>query len=287
VAALKPVRIDERLDEGAPLQLRLAETLCANDCAWYHGPRQYLRALEIVPGIGRDSRYFADTLQKLAREGGFSRVLISGSADCGILAHVSAAYAAAGAALHITCVDRCGTPIAMNQWYASSCGVPIDAHQVDVVDFTPKQPFDLVCTHGFLGWFAPAARREIVATWHRVLRPGGVVLTASGLRAAVGLTADESRSFQARGRLAHAEAERRFRLDAETIDRWTDRYARRTTAYMPVSIEDVQTMFAEEGFTFRELLTVPGPGATDLARIRIVAERAQRPERAERERGRP
>jgi len=154
--------------------------------------------------------------------------------------------------------------------------VPIDMHQKEIADFEPAETFDLVCTHGFLGWFAPAARQRIVATWHRLLRPGGVVLTASSLRHSVGLTDDEVSSFGNRGNQAHAEARRRFGLDAETIDRWADRYARRTTHYMPVSLADVEAMFTEEGFTFRELATAPGQNPSALDRIRVVAERRDR-----------
>jgi SAM-dependent methyltransferase len=267
------VVIDERLDEGAPVQLRLSAAHCATGCAWYHGPRQYLRALNVVPGIGRDSAYFAETLERLAREQRFTRVLISGSADCGILAHVVAAYAAAGVPLAVTLVDRCRTPLGINEWYAALQGVPIEVHQAEIGDFEPAAPFDVVCTHGFLGWFEPAARQQIVATWRRLLRPGGVVLTASSVRQAVGLTDSEVKAFRERGRQAHAEANRRFGLDAETIDRWADRYARRTTHYMPVSVADVEQAFLDEGFTFRELVTAPGRSSSDFDRIRVVAER--------------
>jgi SAM-dependent methyltransferase len=279
--AMEPIKVDERLDEGAPRQLKLSETHCTDECVWYHGPRQYLRALEIVRGLGPDSAYFLEALTGLAREGGFSRVLIPAGADCGTLAHVIAAYRAAAATLEVAFVDRCPTPLDMNRWYAEDCGVPIEVHHVDVLDFESGGEFDLVCVHGFMGWFAEAARRQLVARWHRLLRPGGVVITASSLRGGdpdqpdqpVGLSDDESNALRARGRRAHQEGARRFGLDAATIDRWTETYAERRTDYMPVSVDDVRTLFESAGFAFRELVTVAGRGAVDPRRVRVVAVR--------------
>jgi SAM-dependent methyltransferase len=278
IEPIEPLEVDERLDEGAPRQLRLSEAHCTYECAWYHGPRQYLRALEIIRGIGSDSAYFLEALTGLAREGGFSRVLISGGADCGTLARVIAAYRAADAPLEISFVDRCPTPLGMNRWYAEGAGVPIDIHHVDALDFDPGDEFDLVCVHGFMGWFAPAARRRLVARWHRLLRPGGVVVTASSLRGgdpdrAVGLSDDESNALRARGRRAHQEGARRFGLDAATIDRWAEAYTQRRSDYMALSVGDVRTLFESAGFVFRELVAVAGIGAVDPRRVRVVAER--------------
>jgi SAM-dependent methyltransferase len=270
-------KVDERLDEGAPRQLELSEAHCTAACVSYHGPRQYLRALGIVRGIGRDSGYFLDTLAGLAREGGFSRVLISGGADCGALAHVTAAFRAAAARLEVSIADRCRTPLEMNRWYAKEFAVPIEIHHVDLLEFDPGKQFDVVFTQGFMGWFAPAARQQVVARWHRLLRPGGVVVTASNLRPGdrdrrARISDEELHAFRERGRRAHEEGARRFGLEAATIDRWTESHATRTISCMPVSVDYVRTLFESEGFKFRELVTVAGRESVDPRRLRVVAE---------------
>ena len=179
---MSAIVVDERLDEGAPIQMRLSRTHCTDNCAWYHGPRQYLRALGVTIGIGRDSEFLVNALAAAARPGNFERVLIPASADCGMLAHVTAAYRDAGAPLHVTFTDQCGTPIGANTWYAGLTGVPIDTHLGDILDFTATAPLDVVCVHAFFGWFAPAARRHVVRKWHALLRPGGIVVTATAMR---------------------------------------------------------------------------------------------------------
>jgi len=270
--------VDERLDEGAPIQMRLSRTHCTDNCAWYHGPRQYLRALGVTIGIGRDSEFLVNALAAAARLGNFERVLIPASADCGTLAHVTAAYRDAGAPLHVTFTDRCGTPIGVNSWYAGLTGVPIDTRHVDILDFTATAPLDVVCVHAFFGWFAPAARRHVVRKWHALLRPGGMVVTATAMRPReptpmVRFTGDEQRSFLTRASRAHNEARDRFGLDPSTVDRWAED-AMRLKAHYPTSSEhDVRVLFESEGFRLQQLLTVDGRSAEDPKRIRVVAER--------------
>jgi SAM-dependent methyltransferase len=270
--------VDERLDEGAPLQMRLSQMHCTDDCAWYHGPRQYLRALGVTIGIGRDSEFFTAALATVAGHGNFERVLIPASADCGTLAHVAAAYRNARAPLRVTYTDRCGTPIGVNTWYAGLAGVAIETHHTDILDLPPTRPFDVVCVHAFFGWFGPAARRELVRKWHGLLRPGGVVVTASAMRplgatATVRFTGEEQEGFLARAHRARTEARDRFGIDPDTFDRWAQDMMRFKAHYPTPSEDDVRVLFESEGFRLQRLFTVNGRSAEDPPRIRVVAER--------------
>jgi SAM-dependent methyltransferase len=270
--------VDEHLDEGAPIQMRLSHTHCADECAWYHGPRQYLRALGVTIGIGRDSEFLVTALAAAARQGHFERVLIPASADCGMLAHVIAAYRDAGAPLHVTFTDRCGTPIGVNTWYAELTGMPIETHHTDILDLTATGPLDVVCVHAFFGWFAPAVRRHIVRKWHGLLRPGGVVVTASAMRPrettpTVRFTGKEQRSFMTRARQARNEARDRFGIDPDTVDRWAEDVMRLKAHHPTTSEDDVRVLFESEGFRVQQLFTVDGRSAEDPKRIRVVAER--------------
>ena len=270
--------VDEHLDEGAPIQMRLSHTHCTDDCAWYHGPRQYLRALGVTIGIGRDSEFLVNALAAAARQGHFGRVLIPASADCGTLAHVTAAYRDAGAPLHVTFTDRCGTPIGVNTWYAGLTGVPIETHCTDILDFTATAPLDVVCVHAFFGWLGPAARRHVVRKWHALLRPGGIVITAGAMRPreatpTVRFTGQEQRGFLARARRARNEARDRFGLDPDTVDRWAEDVMRLKAHYPTPSEHDVRVVFESEGFRLQQFFTADGRSAEDPRRIRVVAER--------------
>ena len=272
------IKIDEHLEDGAPIQLRLSQEHCSEACAWYHGPRQYLRVLGVTIGIGRDSEFLMNTLADVARQGGFERVLIPASADCGTLAHVVAAYTDAGAPLHVTFADRCATPIGINAWYAGLHGVPIETHHTDILDLALSTPVDVVCVHAFLGWFDPSARQQLVRTWHGLLRPGGLVVTANTMRSheispTVRVMGDERRAFMTRAWRARNAARDRFGIDPDTFDRWAEDFARNKSHY-PIPFEaDVRELFEASGFRVQQLFSVDGLGAADPKRVRLVAER--------------
>lgn len=273
--------IDERFDEAAPRQLALSRQHCTPDCAWYHGPRLYLRALGIVKGIGRDSGYLVDAVGRMARAGTGPRVLISASADCATLAHVIAGYRAANAPLHVTFVDRCGTPIAMNRWFAEQSGVSIDTHHAEILTFDAPEPFDLICTHAFLGWFDPVSRRQVVAQWRRLLRPGGVIVTAGSLRphGAAPVTPFDEAEIDAivdRTRAAHDDGRRRFGLEPQVLDDWATVFARRKAHYPLPDLEGARTLFEGAGFDIVELLEAPGLQPEDPVRMRLIAARHTR-----------
>ena len=54
---------------------------------------------------------------------------------------------------------------------------------VDADDLLPTpEPFDVVCTDSFMAQFPDNRREELVAAWHRALRPGGRLVTTNRLR---------------------------------------------------------------------------------------------------------
>jgi SAM-dependent methyltransferase len=175
---------DEPLHESAPVAWALAGAHCARDpqsadsCFWYHRVWQYLRLLDIITSIRTNTPFLLGTLQRLAPS--HPRVLISGSADYAMLAHLRQAYGARP--LDVTMLDRCATPVAVNQWYAARYGMTMTPVCGDALAAETDRPFDLVCTHNFVGRFDPASRRRLIDRWHAVLRPGGVVVTTQRVR---------------------------------------------------------------------------------------------------------
>lgn len=169
---------DEPLADSAPLAWREAPLLCHESCMAYHRVWQYLRWLGLITSIRTNSDFLVRSFEPLARDHG--RVLVSGTADYGMLAHLHHAYG--GAPLDATVVDLCATPLLLNRWYAQRAGRVVQTIQSDVLSYTTNEPFDLIATHNFLGRFDDAARARLVATWHRLLRPGGVVVTTQRVR---------------------------------------------------------------------------------------------------------
>ena len=147
-------------------------------CVWYHRVWQYLRLLGIITSIRTNTSFLLDTFERLADT--HPRVLITASADYGMLAHLKHAFG--DRPLDVTLVDRCPTSVRLNQWYADRLGFTLTTVCGDVLAVETDRPFDLVCTHNFVGRFDADARLRLARRWHALLRPGGVVVTTQRVR---------------------------------------------------------------------------------------------------------
>ena len=182
---------DDTLAAGAALAWQLAPQLCDTDpatgdgCAGMHGVWLCLRRLGLLGTIEARRDFYLEALQATAGvDGRPPRVLISGAADYAMLEFVLAAFRARGLVPDVTVTDVCETPLALNRWYAERAGCAIETVRGDILDLAPGAPYDVVCTDYFLGWIAPEHRAALVAKWRALLRPGGTVITANGLRPA-------------------------------------------------------------------------------------------------------
>ena len=181
-------RLEEPLMESAPLAHAFALDGCVADllfgssCAWYHGTWQYLRILGIGSAPGVQGRQLTDTLRQLARTGAFPRILLSGSADYSLLAHVLWAYDTENAETKPTVVDLCKTPLYLCEWYGKRYSRLVNTVASNILDFTSIEPYDLVCTHAFMGYFTPELRKKLLDKWYSLLRPGGRVITIQRIR---------------------------------------------------------------------------------------------------------
>lgn len=250
------VSVYEPLAQAAPLTRRLAESHCAG-CAWYHGFWPTLRRLGMAASPDRHQDFFLDALGGLAGAG-LRRVLVSGAADYSMLAHVVEAWrGAAGRPPDVTVLDRCPTPGVLSTWYGQLCGVDIGVAVADVVDYTAPagEPFDVVCTHSFLSQFAPADRPLLVAAWHRLLRPGGAVVTTArlsppGTDEPIRFSPAQVDAFAAR---AEVEAERLVDEDPAEIAAAARRYAERLVVHATFTVAEVAGLFEDGGFTVERL----------------------------------
>jgi SAM-dependent methyltransferase len=246
---------DEPLAESAPIAWSLAPALCAGDpasrdsCLWYHRIWQYLRLLDIITSIRTNTPFLLATLARLAPT--HPRVLISGSADYAMLAHLREAFGAHP--LDVTIVDRCATSVRINQWYADRYGVGLTPIRGDALAVDTDRPFDLVCTHNFVGRFDRDARQRLVDRWHAVLRPGGVVVTTQRVRPGdrsrmSSYSDDEARALAAR--VAAAAADYRGTLGAtpEDLREVAYQYALRKGTYVIESPSEIVAPFEQAGF---------------------------------------
>lgn len=168
------------LPKAAALMRREADHHCTELCHAYHGIWGFMRLFECLPAVGRDHDMLLDRIGAVAR-GGARRVLVSGSADCGLLAYVIEGFRHAGATPEVTVVDACETPLVACRWYGAERGVPVATEARDILTFEGRG-FDVVISHNFLNFFTPLARQRLAGVWRDALRPGGQVLCFTSLK---------------------------------------------------------------------------------------------------------
>ncbi len=249
---------EEPLHLSAALARHAATYLCRVDpetgerCSWYHGLWQDLRVIGLAASPERQAEFFLRSFAELAKRNSHQRVLISGAADFSILACVLWACAKNGVQAEVTVVDRCDTPLFLNKWYAERAGCEIATVMSDILDYQPSAPFDMICSHSFLGQFPHPKRPQLVEKWSQLLAPGGAVLVVNRLRPDLGpkevrFSPEEARAFRSKvaqriGRLTDLSAH-----DRQQIVRRTGIYVERSQTYA-LSSEELLALFAGNGF---------------------------------------
>jgi SAM-dependent methyltransferase len=255
---------EEPVVESAPLALWVAERLCrasadgGQSCAWYHGFWQVLRALDLVTTPAHHAAFFAEAFA--ASQKSRPRVLISGAIDYSMLAHVLWACGARGA--EVVVVDHCDTPLFLNLWYARRAGVAIATVRSDILALRGIPPCDIVCTHSFLGQFAPRARRALIEKWRELLAPGGRVITVNRVRSDAGAAPAAFSPEQARAlreAVLHRAAwlEERLAIAPEQLARGLEAYLAQQRPHPVRSAEEIRALFERGGFALERLVCAP------------------------------
>ena len=281
---------EEPLDESAPLAWEEAPRLCYRDprspdgCEAYHRVWQYLRLFGLVGSMESDAEFFHRHFRDAARSMRFSRVLLSATADYWMLAQLAAAYGAEGAPLDVTIADRCRTPLMLNRWYARRLGLEIRTREADLLTFD-DEPYDVICTHSFLGRFDAEGRRVLLRRWHALLRPGGKVITSQRIRPGStrvvnGFSTSEVEALAHRVR--RAAAERRDFEGPEPADliAAVRSYAASKSSHVIRDAEGLLTLVREPGFSIEAARREAGntrrassPDAPGSFRLQMVAEK--------------
>lgn len=268
--------IEEPLSVIAPLAAELAPQHCKDDaggesCAWYHGSIGYLRLLGVMSSPAEDRSFLRATFARLAKEQAFRRVLVSGAGDCAMLTQLMAGFAAAAATPSVTLIDRCPTPVRLNEWLAERCGLPLATSVVDIRDFESAEPFDVICTHCFLGFFAPEERPQLFAKWFSLLRPGGYVVTVNPVRdtpdhSFLGFSATQAASFRERALSAAARTDAGpLPCDALALRQRIDAFTANFGSYPVRSAAELAGLFEAAGFTVESCHPLHGSASGDGA----------------------
>jgi len=255
---------EEPLRESAPLAHAFAPDGCGaaplsgSSCEWYHGTWQYLRILGIGSAPGAQGKQLADTLRQLASTGAFPRILLSGSADYSLLAHILWAYDQKNAEAVPTVVDLCKTPLYLCEWYGKRYSRAVNTVASNILDFTSVEPFDLVCTHAFMGYFTPEQRKTLLDKWYSLLRSGGRVITIQRIRPdarhdIVRFTPEEKVAFREKVKSEALANQDSLGIDAGKLVTAAEIYAEQFFTYPIKSREELVSLFTAAGFEFRQL----------------------------------
>jgi SAM-dependent methyltransferase len=269
----------QALLDSAALARVAAPILCPSGregCAWYHGIYPSLRALGLAATPDRHGDFYAGALAALAAERPRARVLLTGSADWGMLAHVLRAWR--GGRPRIVVLDMCETPLLLCRWWARRAGATIETRAADFARFRPDEPYDIILCHSFLAKFMPAGRAHAVARWRACLRPGGRVVSVQRLgpdqsAASVGFSEAAARAFP-RNVVRVARELPALAPRASELGRAAAIYARRIRSWPLASADEVRALF-HHGFELERLDVVERPGAPATVAGAGLARRAR------------
>ena len=258
---------------SAPIAWRLAPMLCHRDpqtgesCSSVHRLWQYLRIMGLASTPALHFDFYRDALAAVAGDAKSLRVLVSGAADYGMLVCVVAACRRSGVEPEVTVADLCKTPLMLNQWYAERVSCRIKTVCSDLADFSDARHFDAICTHSFFSELPTERRKKVIENWRRLLRPGGVAITANRIRPssgseAVGFTREQAQEFRATV-LRYAESMRTtLEMDPFELAQEAERYAGHRKAFPLRSREEILGLFEGVGFRVDQLsLKSPKAGA--------------------------
>jgi hypothetical protein len=260
--------VDEPIASSASLALELASSLCHRDpatgesCAWYHGPWQLFRLMGLVMTPAQHADFYWTALGSAACGRSAPRVLVSAAADYSTLGHVLAALRARNVDPEVTVVDLCETPLALNQWYAERAGYRIRTCHRDIFAYEDDGPFDIICTHAFLGRFAEEQRPTLMDRWHGLLRPGGAVITVNRIQpaesaAARGFSAEQARAFRDAVLRVGASLRPLVAMDPLELVRHANLYTSHQTVYPVRTREEFLGLFEQAGFTAAHISWAP------------------------------
>ncbi len=257
-------KVEELLNLSAPLAWRLAPQSCrrdpvtGEDCSYSHSVWQYLTLMGLIGTVDSRRDFYLNALQAITAGKGRPRVLISGAADYIMLDLLLVGFRERGIEPDITVTDLCETPLALNRWYAERVSCDIETVRCDIFELRAAVPFDAVCTDYFLTKFPAARRSALLAKWRGLLRPDGVVITATRLRPAsegerAGFSPEQVAQLRVTVSRLAREMQNSLRVDPDQLAERAAVFATRYVTHAVHTPEEVRALFEGCGFDVSHL----------------------------------
>jgi len=238
-----------------PIAQQLSDALCTtpngnDDCGALHGIWPTLRLLQLGADPDRHADFFDDAIGALAPAS--ERVLISGCADWGMLDTTASIYRRRGAPLRATALDMCVTPLLLCAWYGAQVRLPVRTVCADASVFDESAAFDVITTHSLMTYGDAAFRRQLVENWHRLLAPGGAVVTVTRLgsvdQAPVEPATGEEFTREFNSRAAAFVAAPELTIAGAQLSARVKRFAGAQISHPVGDAADVRVLFETAGF---------------------------------------
>jgi hypothetical protein len=241
----------QALPKTSALALSLAPATCDPVCQSYHAVWGFMRLFGNLPAVAKDHAFMLSAIGE-AIEAGAKRVMVSGSADHGVLAYVIAAFNDAGVHPDITVIDQCATPLKVCAAYAHDLGHTIKTQACDALTYSGG-PFDLIVAHNFLNFFSPEERVELVRNWSTLLAENGRVINLSVIKKNMPERALRFPPAKAKELANRMCATRREGVHAGLVSeielrKLVQDYCARRNSWSITDIESVTALFSNNGF---------------------------------------
>lgn len=273
---------EELLREAAALAYERAPTLCPRDpaagkCVLSHRIWPALRLLGLAVTPEHHAAFLTRALQRASsRTGSSPRVLLSGASDFALLAIVLGALRARGLSPRVKVVDRCDTALLLNRLYAGRTGEAIDTERSDILDYVPKERFDIICTHGFLSYFPSAQRHGLAAKWLQLLHPGGSAILVNRLRPAParasGFAPGDSARYVAEVERRAASLDRPLPMATQELAKLAAQQATDGVPAYPLRSEaELREVFSGAGFVIEQLASeaLPADSQSSISGVAV------------------
>lgn len=243
----------------------------APSCADYHALYPTLRLLSLAASPDRHADFFASAFGALAEADDTQRVLITGTADSGILEHLLRAWHHANAPYpEILALDLCETPLRLCESYGRDLGLSVGIRVGDVLSAQFQERFDLVCAHSFIVKFDDEERPRLFAKWAEFLNPGGCVVSTVRIdpdrgEQTVAHSPEQAVAFESRVLSAARDWLDALGIDLPTLRRELAFHAKAVVSVPVATPEQLTQELEADGFSL-ERLDLTERGQADASR---------------------
>jgi len=253
--------LEEPMLTTAPVVDFLSKVLCKGNhvnpenCRWYHSVWQYFRILDLVSTPTWHADFYFEQIFNSINKDKLNTILISGTADYSMLAHVFwATKDIPSDKIKIVVVDLCETPLFLCNWYASSINRNVVTMSQDIFKYNPIDLFDIIVTDAFLTRFSFEQRKRILEKWYSLLLVGGTVITTVRMGGSSNGIARRGSQYQTEQFVKNIRATGRqwkdfLPISLEELEKHGKYYAENMISYSAGTKKDITNLFEEIKFS--------------------------------------